>query len=323
MNTTQQSRKIDQKNEHRVLVYIGIWFATLCWGSAYVAARFLLSPIDTHSVTLSPLVLATLRFSIASSFFLFPLARAIFRHEVTGRDVLLMIVVGQITFTLYYWLQYIGIQQTDAGISSLLAVGLIPVFTTFLAQFFGQERFTWTSLAAIGLGFLGVVFIVLPQSQGVQLRAGFLVGALCLIVNTFSFATYTVLSKDWMQTISPLVMTGGTMISGAIGLGVLSLLDPAQNQWNVVPHLNGGQWFAIGFLALGCSVLSYFAYNFALSQLAASRVTIYFYLEPLISVVLGVLLLGEHLTRPLLVGAFAIAASVGFVQWMKAKNESN
>jgi drug/metabolite transporter (DMT)-like permease len=145
---------------------------------------------------------------------------------------------------------------------------------------------------------------------------GLSLGAVCLIVNTFLFALYNTLGKRWMHEISPLVLTSGTMISGAIGLVLLSLFDP-MSQWKTLGLLHLTQWLAVLFLALFCSVFAYFTYNFALSKIEASRVAVYFYFEPLISLVLGVLLLGEQLAWQTVVGALIISSAVLAVQHMQ------
>lgn len=317
MNKTPFTPNINGRQPHHLLAHVGIGSAICCWGSAYVAARYLLHPPDAGIVSLSPLLLATLRFSIASCFFLVPLIQAIVRRQVSGRDLLMMALLGQLTFSIYYWLQYIGIQETNASISSILGVGLIPIFTAFLSQAFGEERLHLFLFVALLIGFGGVALIVLQQPLAFSLQSGFLLGALCLVSNTFFFALYTILSKRWMRTISAVVMTGGTMVSGTLGLLFLSLLDPTGNHWYTVAMLNGVQWIALLFLALACSVLAYFAYNVALRTMKASRVTIYFYFEPLVTIVLGVLLLGEHLTWQILVGATAIGGALVIVNQMR------
>ena len=68
------------------------------------------------------------------------------------------------------------------------------------------------------------------------------------------------------------------------------------NQWSDVARLNITQWAALFSLAIGCSVLAYFAYNFALSKRDASCVAIYFYFEPVVAIILGVVFLSESLT---------------------------
>jgi drug/metabolite transporter (DMT)-like permease len=120
-----------------------------------------------------------------------------------------------------------------------------------------------------------------------------------------------------MRTIPPVVMTGGTMLSGAIGLLLLSFTDPAINQWRAVTRLDTAQWVALGFLALACSVAAYLAYNYALTQVPATRAAVYVYFEPVVAVALGALLLGERLTAYTLAGALIIALSVALVHWLE------
>lgn len=292
------------------MVYAGLWFVVMAWGGSFVAARLLLHAEARGEVTLSPTVLAAARFSLASLFFVVPLTRAIRHRRVSVRDLAHLALLGQITYGLYFWLQYTGVQLTNASISSILVVGLIPVVTAFLSQFIGGERLSRWKFAALLLGFAGVAVIVSRQSVQVTRQPGFLFGALCLVGDAFAFAVYANLSKRWMRTISPLVLTGGTMLSGALGLVLLSLTDPAHNQWGAIGRLNTTQWAALLFLALICSVAAYFVYNVALTQIPAARAAAYIYFEPLVAVALGALLLGERLDGQTVLGGIIIAASV-------------
>jgi drug/metabolite transporter (DMT)-like permease len=303
----------------RILTYAGVWFAVLVWGLSFVAARFLLHPVTEGQATLSPTVLAAARFSLASMFFVVPLARALLQRQIARRDLLRMVLLGQIAFSLYFWLQYTGVQLTNASISSILVVGLIPVVTALLAQLLGKERLSWTTLGALLCGFIGVIIIVFQRSLTVTFASGFLFGAVCLIGNAFAFAAYSTLSKRWMQRVSPLVMTGGTMISGAVGLVLLSLLDPLKNRWSEVAQLDGIQWMALLFLSVVCSVMAYFAYNIALTKIDASRVAVYIYFEPVVAVLFGVTLLGEPLNWQVVAGAVMIAGAVVIVNLIQRR----
>src|SRR3989442_2874432 len=86
MNYISQQQKQARKPPHELLISAGIWFAILCWGGAYVAARFLLHPVAPQQVALSPALLAALRFGIASFFFVLPLAHAIRQRQVSRSE---------------------------------------------------------------------------------------------------------------------------------------------------------------------------------------------------------------------------------------------
>jgi len=319
MRRTLEQPAATRASGPRFIIYAGVWFAVFNWGASFVAARFLLHPASTALVALSPSLLAALRICLASLFFLVPLARAIVRRQLSMRDLLLMLLLGQIAFSLYFWMQYTGVQQTNASIASILVVGLIPTFTALLEPVFGRTRLAFSLFAALLLGFAGVTLIVFQQTIAMTLRSGFLLGVLCLLGNAFCFALYSHLSKRWLRVISPVVLTGGTMLSGAFGLILLTLLNPVQNRWHDVILLNPAQWLALLFLALVCSVLSYFAYNVALSKLDASRVAVYIYFEPVVTVLLGMALLGEQLTWQSVFGSLAIAGSIVLVNWLKRR----
>ncbi len=295
------------------LVYVGLLGVVIVWGGSFVAARALLSATVPGQATLSPTVLAATRFAIATLFFLVPLARAVARRQVSRGDLLRMAALGQITYTLYFWLQYTGVRQTSAGISSILVVGLIPAATAVVAQVFGGERPHLTTFAALLVGFFGVAVIVLPQGIHIAREAGFVFGAICLVADAFAFAVYSTLGKRWMRRTPPIVMTAGTMLSGALGLGLLSLADPASNQWSALGRLDAAQWAALLYLALVCSVAAYVVYNVALTRMPASRAAVWVYVEPVVAVALGALLLNERLSLAGVLGAGLIAVSVVLV----------
>ena len=295
------------------LVFASLWFAVIAWGGSFVAARLLLHAAAPGQVALSPTVLAAARFSIASAFFVLPLARAVLQRQVSGADLVRMAALGQIAYSIYFWLQYTGVQRTNAGVASILVVGLIPLATALLSQLMAREPLTPFKIAALLLGLGGVVVVALQQGVILARSAGFLLGALCLVGNAFAFALYSTLSKRWMRTISPLVMTGGTMLGGALGLILLSLADPANNRWADVRRLAPEQAIALLFLILVCSVAAYFAYNFALTRVPAARAAVYIYFEPVVALALGAALLSERLSVQTILGALLIAASVALV----------
>ncbi|HEY7982632.1 MAG TPA: DMT family transporter [Ktedonobacterales bacterium] len=295
-------------------VYAALWFSQLAWGASWVAARMVLHAGAPDRTTLSPTVLAALRFALAALFFVPSLAWSLRAGRLSVIGLLRLAALGQLTFTVYFWLQYTGVQLTDAGIAAILVVGLIPAATAALAHALRDERLTRLSALALALGLAGVVIIQAPSLTAGGLGAAFSAGALCLVADAAAFAVYSTLSKRWMSTISPMDMTGGTMVGGAVGLLLLSLVNPAVNRWSDVARLSERQWVAVLFLALVCSIGAYVTYNFALSQIPAPRAALYIYFEPVITVALAAVLLGERLSLAAIVGALIIALSVVLFQ---------
>jgi drug/metabolite transporter (DMT)-like permease len=292
-------------------VYASLWFSQIAWGASWVAARMLVHAVAPDRIGLSPTVLAALRFSLAALCFLPSLLRSLRSGRLTLVGLFKLAALGQLTFTIYFWLQYTGVLLTDASIAAILVVGLIPAATAALAHVLGDARLTRLNALALGLGLVGVVVIQMPAHNAGRLGSVFSVGAICLVADAALFAVYTTISKRWMSAISPVDLTGGTLLGGAVGLLLLSLVNPTVNRWDDVGQLSARQWAAVLFLALVCSVGAYVAYNFALSQIPAPRAALYIYFEPVITVVLAAALIGERLSLAAVIGTLVIALSVG------------
>lgn len=281
----------------------------LAWGGSFVAARHLLNPASPGRTPLDPLILAAARFAIASLIFAVPFVTAIVRRRIGARDLLRMAVLGQVAFSTYFWLQYIGVRNTNAGIASILVVGLFPSATTLLAPLGGEKRPPLPAWGALLIGFLGVGVVVLGKPVEVSTSSTFLVGALCLVANAFAFAVYSLLSRRWMAGVPPLIMTAGTMTFGTAGLAVLGLIVSPRG-WSALGRLDGSGWAALLYLALICSAAAYFAWNFALSRVGAPRASVWIYAEPVVAVSLGAAILGERPGWAAFAGSAAIAISV-------------
>jgi hypothetical protein len=83
MDKSRHMQDVSEEIVHPVFAYAGVWFAVIAWGASFVAARVLLHAETTRQVALSPTVLAALRFSGASLFFIVPLGSAIIRGRLS------------------------------------------------------------------------------------------------------------------------------------------------------------------------------------------------------------------------------------------------
>lgn len=288
---------------------MAVAFAVTVWGASFVAARHLLEPGSLDRTALDPLTLAAARFAIASLIFAAPFAVALIRRTISGRDLIRMALLGQIGFSTYFWLQYTGVKHTNAGVASVLVVGLFPSATAVLAPLFGERKLSGRAWAALLLGFVGVAILAMERPGQGSGRGRFLVGAACCVANAFGFAVYSLLSRRWMKSVAPLTMTAGAMILGTLGLLAFSLVKGGSG-WSSMKSLDATQWGALAFLSVFCSVFGYFAWNFALTRIEASRAAVWIYTEPVIAMGLALVLLGERYGWPAIAGVTAIALSV-------------
>jgi drug/metabolite transporter (DMT)-like permease len=307
-------------NSERMLAYGLLAFTMIVWGGSFVAARALLAPTNAGDATLTPSVLAALRFGIASALFVPPLVArwasqrngAAELRRLDFGDLWRLIVMGQISIALYFWLQYMGVRLTNAGIAAILVVGLIPIATVLVARVRLGETFRVIHIAGLALGLAGVVVVTLQRESGLEftISRDFALGAAFLVSNAILFALYSTLARGLRERFDPLTLTAGMTFTGAIGLVIMATVGGG---WGAVADLSPGQWMWVAYLALICSVLAYFCYNRALAVLEAGRAATWVYIEPPVAIIFGALLLGEAIGIAGIAGGLIIALAVWVV----------
>jgi drug/metabolite transporter (DMT)-like permease len=256
---------------------------SLIWGLSFVAASLVLK-------TLSPVTLATLRFLLATLLFTPIIASNALRGSLPSSvDLREMAVLGFLSISLYFWLQYTGVKYAGAGVSAILVVGFIPILTGVASSFILKEPMGQRRVIGAATGFLGVSLITLPKLTSVQVDTGFIFGVVCLLGNAVCWSIYSTLSRRLMQRIGrPALVTSFVTLFGAIFLVPMSLTS----DWGSIGALTTSQWTSVLYLAIVCSGGGYLLWNFALSRLESVRAAIWLYLEPVAAFLGEALILG-------------------------------
>jgi drug/metabolite transporter (DMT)-like permease len=241
------------------------------WGLSFVAASIALR-------TISPILLATIRFIIASLLFLPVIIRGLLNKKLPPRrDLREMAFLGLISISIYFLLQYTGVKFAGAGISALITVGFIPILTGLASSILLNESLESKRLLGVATGFTGVGFIVLPSLIIGKVESRFYLGVLCLFGNAVCFSIYSTLSKRLLRNYpEPVIVTSYVMVFGSLALLPMSFLS----DWSTIRSLENTQWISIFYLALVCSGLAYYLWNYALSEIDAVQAATLLYLEP-------------------------------------------
>jgi drug/metabolite transporter (DMT)-like permease len=196
-------------------------------------------------------------------------------------------------------------RHVPAGIASLV-VASVPLWL-LLMRFLGREHLARGTLAGLGLGFIGVALLVIrgPQ-QGVS------VGQLLIVLG----ASLSWAIGSWASARLPMPSdtAASTAIEMLIGGAVLAGGGPALGEhWSQVGNASLESILAIVFLALIGSILAFTAYVWLLQNAPISRVSTYAYVNPVVAVLLGALVLGESITATTLLGGAIVVAAVAIV----------
>jgi drug/metabolite transporter (DMT)-like permease len=256
-------------------------FVAILWGLSFVAASVALQ-------TLSPILLATLRFILASIIFLPIIYRSFQTGKIPDRkDLMEMFWIGFLSISIYFILQYTGVQYAGPGISAILVVGFIPILTGIISNLILKESFDLKRISGIVLGFIGVAIITIPNIVVESFNLRFLLGVSALLGNAVIFSLYSTLSRKLLKKYDdPALITAYVTVFGTLALLPISF----SSDWSLIWVLSDWQWLSVFFLSIVCSGLAYFLWNYSLSKIDSVQAAVWLYLEP-VAAFIGVYIL--------------------------------
>ncbi|HVO20435.1 MAG TPA: DMT family transporter [Anaeromyxobacter sp.] len=269
----------------------------ILWGVSFPVSRVAVREI-------SPLALATARFAIAAAL-LVPAARRR-GFSLARADLPAVLLLGLLGVTLYFALENYGLVFTTASHASLI-VATVPLGSAAVEAFRRRRAPRPLSVAGMAVAILGVALIVRPE--GADGRG--LLGDLLVLGAMAAWVAYTFLARDLMARYPALLVTASTMAAGA---ATLLPLAAGEAFFRPLHAPSPAAWFALAYLGLLCSALAYLFWNVALPVLGVPVANNLLNVIPLVSVLTGVLALGEPFTLPIAVGGALVLLGVVVVE---------
>jgi drug/metabolite transporter (DMT)-like permease len=195
-------------------------------------------------------------------------------------------------------------QTVPAGVAALL-VGSIPIWMALLDRVVFGKRLRSSAYVGFALGFVGLAFLIDPFGAGRVDR----VGAAVIILGALAWSAGSLYSRGAALPKRPLVSAGLGATCGGILLLVVSIAggELGQATWSA-PSL-----LAVGYLVVVGSLVGFTAYVWLLRAAPVSLVATYAYVNPIVAVALGWLLLGETITFQMVFAGAAIVIAVALI----------
>ncbi|MFN4253706.1 MAG: DMT family transporter [Saprospiraceae bacterium] len=265
--------------------YLALAAICIIWGTTYTAIKFAVRdfpPFLLVSIRQLAAGVLLLAWVFAQQKVAWPDKKYLLRQSITG---LATITGGNGCIT---W----AMQYVSSGLSAVIG-SLTPVMVVLInLAWRGSEKINALIICGVLLGFggLGIVF-----SDGWRDFANpdYRWGLAGCLASCFTWSLGTVMAKRWNDTRLPLMFNAGIQITaGGLGAVVLGLLfDPT---WQIRHSPEG--WASVAYLAVIGSALAFTLYTFALKHLSTTVSSLYTYINPVVAILLGWLLLGEHLS---------------------------
>ncbi len=295
------ARLTPQDRKARTWMLLAFAIVYTVWGSTYLAIRVAVA-------TLPPFLLAGIRFSVAGLGLLLwlrlrgvtlPTARQ-WGHAAVAGGLLLLGGNGLVVWA----------EQTVPSNLAALLVAITPVWFALLewARPTGV-RPTWQTATGIVVGFSGIALLMAgrpPLQPGETMNPW---GLPALVLAGLCWAAGSLWSRYHARPESPWMNSAAQMSCGGMALLLVAVLrgEPSQFHGHAVATRS---WLALLYLVVFGSWLAFSAYVYLLKVSTPARLATYAYVNPVIAVILGWLMLGETLTRQTLWAAAISLAGV-------------
>lgn len=288
-----------ERPESYTRVYLAMLATILIWAFNYVFAKVALEYID-------PMAFNALRYLVAASIVVSWWRWQGESEKLSKCDFWLMLGIGLWGYGLYQIFFIVGLKFTTAGNSALFGA-TAPLWTALLGLFLGRERLSALSWVGIVLALVGVSTVILGGQAHVSLNPSQILGDLLIIVSTMIWASFTVMSKaplarhSYTQFVA-LGISAGAILLLIAGAPALVSLDWAGVPWWV--------YLVIFFSGALSNAAAYLMWANAVAKVGPARTSIFLNLNPVLTLILGVVTLNEPIVLLQIIGAMAVLLGV-------------
>jgi drug/metabolite transporter (DMT)-like permease len=281
----------------------------LIWGSTYLGIRIAIE-------SMPPFLMASGRFLIAGGLlFAFLWLRG--ARLPTWTEWRTNAIIGTFLLLGGNGLVVWAAQVIPSGVIALI-IGIGPLFMVLTEWAWpGGSRPSATTMLALLLGFAGVAWLAAPWENGSN---GGLnpAGVLAILAACLFWSLGSIYSRHAKQASDPFFAAAQQMIGGGLALLVVAIvhgdlpqLDPAA--------ITGRSWTAFAYLIFAGSLVGFSTFVWLMKHSTPARVATYAYVNPVVAVFLGWLILHEPITSRTLVACTVIVVAVAIITTEKAR----
>ena len=284
---------------HSILIWVALGLVYVVWGSTYLGIGIVVQ-------TMPPMLSGALRFLAAAvllgGFLLLRKGRRAF--AVTWRQLCGAGLVGLLLLTGGNGLVAVAEQYISTGLAALL-VASVPLWLVVF-RLVVRDRPKALTIAGVIVGFFGVAMLALNGGGS----GGRTAGIVTILVAALSWSLGSFLSSRIPMPDDPFVASTIEMLVGGIGL---ALVGAGFGERLVLAEISFASWMALLYLVLVGSLVGFTSYVWLLGNAPISLVSTYAYVNPVVAVMLGALVLNESVSVQVLTGGLVIVVGVMLV----------
>jgi drug/metabolite transporter (DMT)-like permease len=281
--------------------YLALAVVSFFWGTTYLAAKISAQHIPGLFVAgvrqfVSGVILVGYFLSLG---YRLPDKKSWVKIAIQG-VLLLCISNGLLTWAMEY---------IDSGLGAIIA-GLVPLFVAlFSILLLRFARFTPLMVAGLVVGFGGIVTIFYEHFAQL-VNSKYALGVGMALVATVSWSFGTVFSARYKPKTEIMFSVGLQMLIAGV---IMLLVCGVSGKYTNLAEANSDALWSLLYLIVIGSLVTYSAYVFAVSKLPPTQVSVYAYINPVVAIFLGWLLLNEHMSMNVVTGTMITLGGVWLV----------
>ena len=293
-----------------LIAHLCMLCAGTCWG--------LMAPIGKDAMLNGIDGIDLVSFRVLGGALLFWLTSLFTKKEhVPVKDILLLGCAGLFALVFNQCSYTIGLNLTSPSNSSIMTTSM-PIFAMVLSFFILKEPITWQKAGGVLLGCAGAVIIITTSATAGNAKVGNIWGDLLCMSAQLSFALYLSLFKPLVQkyslfTVNKWMFTWATLLIWPFTFGHVSSIDFAS-----VPM---STWWETGFVVFFGTYISYICMMVGQQTLRPTVVSVYNYMQPLVSVSVSVAASLAVFKTSQALAAILVFSGVWFVVKSKSKHD--
>lgn len=300
---------MDSKRKITPAGLVNLFSVYLIWGSTYLAIRVGIR----EGSGFQPFWFGGLRVLVAGT--LLVLWGVLRKKQVipSRSDLLVLAASGLLLWIGGNGLVILAERRLDSGLAALI-VASTPIWVALFESILDRKMPSLILVISLVTGFGGIVILSYPLlSSGIQADV---LSILALLAASFSWSSGLVLQSRKPVSVGRGVSSGYQQLFGGVFFTLIALAvrEP-------LPTPTGEAWLAWGYLVVFGSLIAFTSFVSALQLLPASLVTTYAYINPVIAVLLGWLILQEPITSWTVTGGLFVLVGVTGIYWVNNRPE--
>lgn len=281
--------------------YFALGLVSFFWGTTYIASKI-------GAENMPGLFVSGLRQFMSG---LILVAYFLIRgHQLPGWDVLKKISVQSIfMLCLANGLLTWSLEYISGGLAAIIAA-LVPLFIALFTVWLSKcAKITRWMVVGLVIGFVGVFTIFYDYLAQLQSKT-FVFGVILALLSTLSWSFGTVYTSKQKPPIDILFNVGLQMLIAGIMVLIVCAIT---GKYVGLADIGQESWLALSYLIVFGSLVAYSAYVFVIGKLPPTQVSVYAYINPIVAVVAGWLLLSEKMNTNMIAGTLITLAGVYLV----------